>query len=87
MVELTQLNGKTFTLNSDLIEAMENIPETKILLTDGNYYLVREDRREVARRVIAYKRRIFRHDSARHLPSGNDPGYRGVGPEAEKPQA
>ena len=69
MIELTQLNGKVFTLNSDLIETLENIPETKILLTNGKYYLVKEERREVTRRVIAYKHRIFRQDALRHQPA------------------
>lgn len=73
MIELTQLDGKVFTLNSDLIETLENIPETKVLLTNGKYYLVKEDRREVTRRVIAYKHRIFRQDALRHQPAKQGP--------------
>jgi flagellar protein FlbD len=69
MIELTQLNGKTFTLNSDLIETLENIPETKVLLTNGQYYIVRESRAEIVRRIIGYKRRIFRNESARQRPA------------------
>lgn len=61
MIELTQLNGTLFTLNDNLIEAIENIPETKVTLTTGKYYLVRETREEVARRVLFYQRRVFKN--------------------------
>lgn len=61
MIELTQLNGHPFTLNSDLIETIENIPETKVLLTSGKYFLVKETREEVIEKVIVYRRRIFKN--------------------------
>jgi flagellar protein FlbD len=73
MIDLTQMNGTPFTLNSDLIEIIENIPETKILLTNGKYYLVREDREEVVRRVVDYERRIFRHEIMREQAKNPQP--------------
>ncbi len=60
MIELTQLNGNLFTLNSDLIETIENIPETKVLLTNGKYFLVCEKRDEIVRKVVSFRRRIYR---------------------------
>ncbi len=60
MIELTQLNGTLFTLNSDLIETIENIPETKVLLTNGKYFLVCEKREEIVRKVVDYRRRIYK---------------------------
>ena len=60
MIELTQLNGSPFTLNSDLIETIENIPETKVLLTNGKYFLVCENREEIVQKVVDYRRRIYR---------------------------
>lgn len=59
MIDLTNLSGTAFTLNADLIETIENIPETKITLTNGRYYLVNESRRAVVDQVIDYRRRIF----------------------------
>jgi flagellar protein FlbD len=59
MIELTQLNGTAFVLNSNLIETVENIPETKILLTNGKYYLVSEGKEEIIEKVIAFNRQIF----------------------------
>lgn len=61
MIELTQLNGHPFTLNSDMIETIENIPETKVLLTNGKYFLVKETRNEVADKVVTFRRRIYRN--------------------------
>jgi flagellar protein FlbD len=42
MIYVTRLNGKTFVLNSDLIETMEETPDTVITLTGGNKYIVSE---------------------------------------------
>lgn len=60
MIKLTQLNGTPFVLNSNLIESIESIPETKITLTTGKYFLVLEEREEIIRKIIAYKRCIFK---------------------------
>lgn len=60
MIELTQLNGTRFVLNCDLIETIENIPETKVTLTSGRYFLVQEKNEEIIQKVIKYRRMIFR---------------------------
>jgi flagellar protein FlbD len=59
MIELTGLGGSTFLLNSSLIETIESIPETKITLTNGKYYLVAEEKEEIVQKIIAYNRQIF----------------------------
>jgi flagellar protein FlbD len=61
MIELTQLNGTPFLLNCNLIETVENIPETKISLTTGKYFLVREERQEIIRKIVAYQRMIYKN--------------------------
>lgn len=63
MIELTNLNGTQFVLNDNLIETIESIPETKITLTTGKYMLVAEDKAEVIKRVIDYKRQIYSRSS------------------------
>lgn len=35
MIEVTKLNGEKITLNSDLIEVVEETPDTVITLTTG----------------------------------------------------
>ena len=64
MVELTNLNGVPFVLNDNLIETIESIPETKITLTSGKYYLVNEEKEEIVKKIISYNRQIF-HNTIR----------------------
>ena len=82
MIELTQLNGTQFTLNSDLIESIENIPETKVLLTSGKYFLVEETRGEIVEMVVAFRQWVFQGlldprkgplASRRESPEGTEP--------------
>lgn len=58
MIELTDLTDKTFVLNCDLIENITSIPETKITLTNGKYYLVKETPSQVIEKVIKYKKSL-----------------------------
>ncbi len=59
MIWLTRLNGDRFVLNADHIETIESNPDTTILLTNGDKYIVAESVEEVIDRVIEYKRRIL----------------------------
>ncbi len=59
MIELTKLNDKKFTLNSDLIETVEEVPDTSITLTNGKKIMVKETRNEVKNLVLKFKREIF----------------------------
>jgi len=61
MITLTNLNGNSFVLNSNLIETIESIPETKITLTNGKYFLVSEIKEDIIREVIAYNRQLFQN--------------------------
>ncbi|MGX8701098.1 MULTISPECIES: flagellar FlbD family protein [unclassified Caproiciproducens] len=61
MINLTGLNGVSFALNPNLIETIENIPETKITLTTGKYFLVAEERQNVIDAIIHYNRQIFQN--------------------------
>jgi flagellar protein FlbD len=58
MIELTDLNEKSFVLNCDLIETIVSIPETKIALVSGKYYLVSETPDQVIGKVVKYNREI-----------------------------
>lgn len=56
MIILTKLNGTAFILNDDLIETIEETPDTTIRLTNRNYMIVKEPMMEVVARVIAFRR-------------------------------
>lgn len=58
MIELTATNGQLLVMNSDLIERIESIPETKITLTNGKYLLVNDTKEEIVNKVIDYRRKI-----------------------------
>jgi flagellar protein FlbD len=60
VIVLTRLNGQPVMLNCDLIESVEQNGETIITLTTGNAVVVREPMDEIERRVVAFKRKIYR---------------------------
>lgn len=71
MVPLTRLTGMPFALNPDLIERVDETPDTVITLVDGTKYLVRESLVEVVEAVMDYRARLLAEvgqlDSARSL--------------------
>ena len=58
MVILTKLNDQTFTVNSDLIETLEQTPDTVVVMTTGNKYVVKESPKESIDKIVEFKRRI-----------------------------
>ncbi len=59
MIEVTKLNGEMILLNSDLIETVEETPDTVITLTSGKKIIVKEGRQEVKNLVKSYRKDIF----------------------------
>jgi len=59
MIELTRLNDTKFTLNADLIETVEDVPDTVITLTTGKKIFVKETRYEIRDLVVRYKQEVF----------------------------
>ncbi len=58
MIRVTDLNGRIYILNSDLIVRIDSVPESRILLTTGEKNLVKESVDEIVDKVIKYKRKI-----------------------------
>lgn len=59
MIKLTGINNKEMILNCDMIEKIEEVPETVITLNNGHKYLVVESVKEIIELVKEYKRSIF----------------------------
>ena len=59
MIDVTRMNGKQFTVNSDLIETIEETPDTVLTLTTGKKIIVKESRKEVKNLVKLYRKEIF----------------------------
>ncbi|MEN3013391.1 MAG: flagellar FlbD family protein [Endomicrobiia bacterium] len=58
MIKLHKLNGQEILINLDLIESIESIPETKIILTTGNQYIVKESIDDIIKKISEYKAQI-----------------------------
>ncbi|MEG6585888.1 flagellar FlbD family protein [Dendrosporobacter sp. 1207_IL3150] len=62
MIRLTRLKcDDDFVLNAEIIETIEETPDTVITLTSGKKLIVEESMDEVVRRVMDYRRAIFRN--------------------------
>lgn len=59
MIEVTKLNGVKILINSDLIEIVEETPDTMITLTTGRKIIVKESRHDIENLVKLYKREIL----------------------------
>jgi len=59
MIKLTKLDGSEMYINPDLIETIEETPDTHITLMNSNRYLVRESARRVVDRIVVFKARII----------------------------
>ena len=60
MIKVTTLDGSEMYLNADLIEIVNETPDTHITLTNGNHYLVLEPARVVIGRIVSFKARLLR---------------------------
>lgn len=62
MIEVTRLNGVKMTINAELIERVEELPDTVIRLTTGNKIIVKESRQDIKNLVTLYKKEILCRD-------------------------
>ncbi|WP_425060865.1 Swarming motility protein SwrD [Sporomusa carbonis] len=63
MIKVTKLKaqGCDFVVNAELIETIEETPDTVITLTSGKKLIVEESMDEVVRKVMDYRRALFRN--------------------------
>ena len=54
MIRVTRLSGEVLYLNILQIESMESIPETKIKIMNGYYYLVKDTADSVVEQLRAF---------------------------------
>lgn len=55
MIDVTKMNGGSITVNADLIETVEETPDTIITLTTGKKIIVKESRQMVKNLVKLYR--------------------------------
>lgn len=59
MITLTRLTGAVFALNPDLVERVDENPDTVITLVDGTKYLVRESLADVITAMRDYRASVL----------------------------
>ena len=59
MIEVTKMNGRQVLVNPDLIELVEETPDTVVLFTTGRKIIIKESRQEVKNLVKSYRKDIF----------------------------
>ena len=51
MIQLTKRNGERFLLNHSQIESIEMIPESKIVMMNRDYFIVKESPEQIIKRI------------------------------------
>ncbi len=59
MIVLTKMNEDQFLINHNQIECIECIPESKIVMMNHDYYIVRETAEEIVAKIAAYNAKIM----------------------------
>ena len=59
LIELTKLGGQKVLVNPDLIEMVEETPDTVVAFTTGRKLIVKESRQEVRNLVKSYRKDIY----------------------------
>ena len=59
MIEVTRLNDTKILINPDLIEFVEETPDTVITFTTGRKIIVKESRQNIKNLVKSYRKDIF----------------------------
>ena len=58
MIFLTKLNGEQILINSLQIESIDLIPEAKVIMMNGRFYIVKESAEEIIQKTIEYNGKI-----------------------------
>lgn len=59
MIEVTKINGQKILINPDLIEVIEETPDTVISFFTGRKIIVKESRQELKNLVKSYRKDKF----------------------------
>lgn len=59
MIVLTKMNRERFLVNHNQIEYVEFIPESKVVMMNHDYYLVRETAEEIVEKIQEYNAKVM----------------------------
>ena len=58
MIVLTKRNNERFLVNHNQIESIEMIPESKIVMMNRDYFIVKEDPETIIKRIQDYNAKV-----------------------------
>ncbi len=58
MIRLTKINNASIVVNSDLIEYIEETPDTVITLTNNDRVVVMERMSEIIEKIVHFRRQV-----------------------------
>ncbi len=59
MIVLTKMNKDRFLVNHNQITCIEFIPETKVVMMNHEYYIVRETGEEIIQKIAEYTAKVM----------------------------
>ena len=59
MIEVTKMNGQKLLINPDLMEMVEETPDTVITFTTGRKIIIKESRQDLKNLVKSYRKDVF----------------------------
>ena len=59
MIHVSRLDGKDFVINCELIQSIEETPDTVLTLLNGEKFVILEPADEIVSRVITYRRQVY----------------------------
>jgi len=59
MIKLTGLDGKDIYVNAEMIETVQETPDTIVTLNTGKKLIVLNDAEDIVQKVVEYKHKIF----------------------------
>lgn len=72
MVKLTKRDGSEIYINAEIIESIEETPDTHLTLLNGNRHLVCESATEIIEKIVEFKASIL-HRALPKSPPGRRP--------------
>ena len=58
MIVLQKMNGERFVLNHNQIQYIELIPESKIVMMNRDYYIVKDTVEEIIHKITEYNAKV-----------------------------
>ena len=58
MIQLTKRNGERFLVNHNQIQCIEMIPESKVVMMNRDYFIVKESPEQIIRRITEYNAKV-----------------------------